>query len=606
MARHRGFLFLLLCSGVFLSGYMSYQDKQYLEHMVRVHASELFQKRQFNLNTSDITYEKGKLKMIKLSFSAYRGTTQKQARELILTVANELITKLNKNKELQSRGVFQGHFCFENLDLEIRLDNVFSKHVDPASIRVVRMAHGFLEYETYKNSPHYLTGKQYIKESYEDALVFLGKKNESPSRVFREMRNWKRKYGEKESDEQEEVAIPQIQEVQIEEYNLLLPPVIEQKEEKQEVQEEPAPIVEEEVVKPPVEEAPVEPFQEAPEGLQSVEEIQQESREALEPIENLFSLIAQEQKAPEMSQDKEVEVIEKEPEMIEELDLKQPLELPEEILKGAEEKKQETEEAPQPASPEKVEQKEEKMVAVAEEQQEERKIPPYFKKIFQFFKKEETSEEPFEVTEEEEIKPLIEEQGEDVESAPTPSEEQLEEPPSEIVVEAIQEEVAAQTEAIEEEESLETDIQEEVAVQQKEAVQETVVAEEMCTPSIQEEAITEEEPPIAEEEHTIEEDPQIEQKNQVVETSPVPTIEELQQLEKQILQSQEQKEEDSVSDEIEQTLKEIEKESESVHESEEFLDQIKEEGIDTSTSDLLKELFDSEEDDDLDSYKEFI
>jgi len=108
-----------------------------------------------------------------MRFSFYRALTVNQARELIVSVAQELVERINSDSEIRSRKLLTSPFHISGLYLEIRTDNVISKHADVESVQRITLNKGTLTYQSYPASELLYGRTSVYKESFEQALMFL-------------------------------------------------------------------------------------------------------------------------------------------------------------------------------------------------------------------------------------------------------------------------------------------------------------------------------------------------------------------------------------------------------------------------------------------------
>ena len=150
------------------------EDRRYADYFLRMHAAELFRTQSFILNKSWSYVSTRRLEKIEMRFSCYKVLSLNQARKLIISIATELIDKINADSVMKEKHLITEPFTFDRLKLEIRTDNILSENADVASVRVILLDGGELTYETYPLSTLYSGGptKTY-KETYEYALMLL-------------------------------------------------------------------------------------------------------------------------------------------------------------------------------------------------------------------------------------------------------------------------------------------------------------------------------------------------------------------------------------------------------------------------------------------------
>ena len=173
MKRWCGLVLPLILGATFLCGYVAPQDRKYVDYFLKLQAADFFRSRSFLLNSSQAYVSRNGLERIEMRFSFYRALTVNQARELIVSVAQELVERINSDSEIRSRKLLTSPFHISGLYLEIRTDNVISKHADVESVQRITLNKGTLTYQSYPASELLYGRTSVYKESFEQALMFL-------------------------------------------------------------------------------------------------------------------------------------------------------------------------------------------------------------------------------------------------------------------------------------------------------------------------------------------------------------------------------------------------------------------------------------------------
>ena len=173
MKRWCGLVLPLIIGAVLLCGYVAPKDRKYVDYFLKLHAADLFRSKSFLLNSSWAYVSRKGIERIDMSFSFYRVLTVNQARELIVTIAQELAEKLNSDSEIRKKNLLFAPFSPSQLRLEIKTDNVISKHSDVESIQRIILDKGTITYHSYPASQLLYGRSSVYKESYEQAMMFL-------------------------------------------------------------------------------------------------------------------------------------------------------------------------------------------------------------------------------------------------------------------------------------------------------------------------------------------------------------------------------------------------------------------------------------------------
>jgi len=173
MKRWCGLVLPLILGATFLCGYVAPQDRKYVDYFLKLQAADFFRSRSFLLNSSQAYVSRNGLERIEMRFSFYRALTVNQARELMVSVAQELVERINSDSEIRSRKLLTSPFHISGLYLEIRTDNVISKHADVESVQRITLNKGTLTYQSYPASELLYGRTSVYKESFEQALMFL-------------------------------------------------------------------------------------------------------------------------------------------------------------------------------------------------------------------------------------------------------------------------------------------------------------------------------------------------------------------------------------------------------------------------------------------------
>ena len=171
----RWFTLLLPCilGMTVLSGYVSPEDRKYVDYFLRLQAADLFRTRQFLLNSSWSYISRKQIERIDLSFTYFRSLTWDQARQLIVSVAMELVEKINSDSTMKAKHLLPEPFTLDQLALEIRTDNICSADADIVTIQRMCLNHGQLTYYSYPASALFYGRTTTYKESFQQALMLL-------------------------------------------------------------------------------------------------------------------------------------------------------------------------------------------------------------------------------------------------------------------------------------------------------------------------------------------------------------------------------------------------------------------------------------------------
>lgn len=161
-----------------LSGYIPPQDRKYVDYFLKLEAAELFRTRAFLLTSSWAYVSQKKLEKVDMRFTYYRALDINQTRRLIVSVAQELVDKINSDSMLQQKKLLVDSFAIEQLRLEIRMDNAVSANTDTPTIRRVVLDKGVITYDTFRISTLFSGGSDTYKETFQYALMLLDEPTE--------------------------------------------------------------------------------------------------------------------------------------------------------------------------------------------------------------------------------------------------------------------------------------------------------------------------------------------------------------------------------------------------------------------------------------------
>jgi hypothetical protein len=179
MRRWCGLVVPFLLGASFLCAYVPPQDRQYVDYFLRLQAADLFRKRSFLLTHSWSYVGRDCLERVDLRFSFYRALTMKQARELLVTVAQEIVSKINNDPSLHERKLLPDPFRVCQLRLELTTDNVFTLDPDCQSIHRMVLDNGVITYETCPPATLFCGSADTFEETYLYAVMQLGLPSEN-------------------------------------------------------------------------------------------------------------------------------------------------------------------------------------------------------------------------------------------------------------------------------------------------------------------------------------------------------------------------------------------------------------------------------------------
>lgn len=157
----------------FLGGYVSPQDRKYVDYFLRLQAADLFRTKAFLLKSSSAYVSRKMLERVDLRFSYFRALTWDQARNLIVSVALDLVNKINSDSMMKAKNILPEPFTVDQLYLEIRTDNFCAAGAESVSIERVILNNGQLTYHTYPASILFYGRTRTYKESFQQALMLL-------------------------------------------------------------------------------------------------------------------------------------------------------------------------------------------------------------------------------------------------------------------------------------------------------------------------------------------------------------------------------------------------------------------------------------------------
>ncbi len=164
----------VLVSSAFLCGYVSPKDRQYVDYFLRLQAADLFKKQSFLLNWSCAYVNHLRIEGVDMSFSCYRVLTQPQARKLIVSVALEIVKKINSDPILKERKFLEEPFTIDRLYLKIETNNVMSQQAEVETIQKIYLDRGQITYITYPASTLVTGYPTTYEETLELAMMYLG------------------------------------------------------------------------------------------------------------------------------------------------------------------------------------------------------------------------------------------------------------------------------------------------------------------------------------------------------------------------------------------------------------------------------------------------
>ena len=167
-------LFPFLIGASFLCGYAAPQDRQYVDYFLRLQAADLFRKRSFLLNWSCAYVNQNRIQGVDLCFSCSRTLSLKQARKLLVVVAEELVKNINSDSSIRERKLLPEPFTLNQLYIKIDTDNVFSAQADVENVRTMCLDRGNISYETYPASTLFYGRTTSFQETLEFARMLVG------------------------------------------------------------------------------------------------------------------------------------------------------------------------------------------------------------------------------------------------------------------------------------------------------------------------------------------------------------------------------------------------------------------------------------------------
>ncbi|MDB6081989.1 MAG: hypothetical protein JWO53_1261, partial [Chlamydiia bacterium] len=224
MRGYRRHLFLLSLSSVVLCSFVPYKDKQYIDHFLHVYSADLFRQKQFNLVSLSVSYGWSDISHIEMTFSCYRTLTQKDARKLLIETIDGILKKINNDPLLIERKLLsKGHFCVNQLKLEIKAENIFAQCCDADSVmKETILEDGEITYKTYRSSPYMSTGKKVFKESYRDAVLLVARESVYPgNEIEKNISNTIEATKAHKAQEKKLAEKPPVKEVPVEEFTVL-------------------------------------------------------------------------------------------------------------------------------------------------------------------------------------------------------------------------------------------------------------------------------------------------------------------------------------------------------------------------------------------------
>ena len=174
MKRWCAVVFPFLVGASCLCGYASPQDRQYVDYFLHLQAADLFRTQSFLLNWSCAYMNVNKLQGVDLSFSCYRSLSLNAARKLLVSIAEDMVNRINKDPSIQERHLLPEPFNLNQLYLKIETENVFSAQADTGTIRVMTLDRGNITYETYRGSTLFYGRTLEYHETLEMARMLLG------------------------------------------------------------------------------------------------------------------------------------------------------------------------------------------------------------------------------------------------------------------------------------------------------------------------------------------------------------------------------------------------------------------------------------------------
>jgi hypothetical protein len=174
MKRWYGLLLPVFLSASFLGGYAAPQDRQYVDYFLRLQAADLFREKSFLLNWSCAYVNQNRLLGVDLCFSCYRAVSIRQARKLLVEVAERIVDKINKDPSLRERNLLPEPFTLNQVYLKIETDNVFSAQVDMETIQSMCLDRGNISYRSYPASTLFYGRDTKFEETLEQARMLLG------------------------------------------------------------------------------------------------------------------------------------------------------------------------------------------------------------------------------------------------------------------------------------------------------------------------------------------------------------------------------------------------------------------------------------------------
>lgn len=220
--RYQRKLFLISVASLLSLSLVEQNDRKYAEYFFQKFSAELYKERAFHLSSMRISYSCNAINLVSLRYSCFRPLDVPAARDLMLSVIEELLKKANTNDLLKTHNLLKSsHLCINNLDIEIRSDSYINGLRNSTGVAAVRLEDNVITYETYKTSPYYVEGRKFTSESYREALMLTSRVPGQAEKVS--LGDW-RKQLEKKLQQREEA----VTHVPIEESNALdlapLPP----------------------------------------------------------------------------------------------------------------------------------------------------------------------------------------------------------------------------------------------------------------------------------------------------------------------------------------------------------------------------------------------
>jgi len=174
MKRWYGLLLPVFFSTSFLGGYAAPQDRQYVDYFLRLQAAELFRQKSFLLNWSCAYVNQNRLLGVDLCFSCYRSISINQARKLLVSVAEEIVAKINNDPSLHERNLLPEPFTLDQVYLKIETDNVFSAQADIETVQTMYLDRGNITYYSYPASTLFYGRVTKFEERIDQARMILG------------------------------------------------------------------------------------------------------------------------------------------------------------------------------------------------------------------------------------------------------------------------------------------------------------------------------------------------------------------------------------------------------------------------------------------------